>query len=109
MHSRYREDRLLVGVYVDDLIITGCSGIDKFKEEMELFNMSDVGLLTFYLGLGVQQTGEGIKIGQSAYAAKLIERSGLSGCNACKAPMESRLRLSKESESPPVDATEYKR
>jgi hypothetical protein len=101
--------RLVVGVYVDDLIITGHSGIKEFKAEMKkMFSMSDLGLLSYYLGLEVQQTKEGIKIGQAAYAAKLIERSGMSDCNVCAVPMESRLKLSRESESPPVDATEYR-
>jgi hypothetical protein len=76
--------RLIVGVYVDDLIITGCSGINNFKAEMRKnFSMSDLGLLSYYLGLEVQQTEDGIRIGQAAYAAKLVERSGLSDCNVC--------------------------
>jgi hypothetical protein len=103
------EARLVVGVYVDDLIITGHSGIDKFKAEMKKeFKMSDLGLLSYYLGLEVQQTEEGISVGQAAYEAKLVERSGLSNCNACAVPLEPRLKLSKESESPLVDATEYR-
>jgi hypothetical protein len=103
------EARLIVGVYVDDLIITGCTGINKFKAEMKkMFSMSDLGLLSYYLGLEVQQLEEGIKIGQAAYAAKLVERSGMSDCNPCAFPMEPRLKLSKDGESPLVDATEYK-
>jgi hypothetical protein len=44
---------LLVGVYVDDLIITGSKdeGVEAFKEEMKAaFQMSDLGPLSFYLG-----------------------------------------------------------
>ena len=50
--------RLLVGVYVDDLVITGSdsSDIDRFKLEMRsLFQMSDLGLLSYYLGIEVRQ------------------------------------------------------
>jgi hypothetical protein len=50
--------RLLLGVYVDDLIITGTStaAIGEFKEEMiSLFRMSDLGMLFYYLGIGVIQ------------------------------------------------------
>jgi hypothetical protein len=64
---------LLVGVYVDDLIIYGSDSnrITKFKRQMmELFNMSDSGLLTYYLGLEVNQQGSEITICQSAYAKK---------------------------------------
>ena len=47
---------MLVGVYVDDLIITGNDAreIEWFKIEMkDRFEMSDLGLLTFYLGIEV--------------------------------------------------------
>jgi len=102
-------DRLIVGVYVDDLVITGHSGIVQFKAEMmKLFKMSDLGLLSYYFGLEVRQTSSGISIGQAAYAAKLLARSGMEGCNACAVPMERKLKLSKDSECPPVNATEYR-
>jgi hypothetical protein len=58
--------RLVVGVYVDDLVITGsCSSdIDKFKSQMKgTFQMSDLGLLHYYLGLEVNQTKRGITLG----------------------------------------------
>jgi hypothetical protein len=61
-HALYRrgddDDFLLVGVYVDDLIITGTTGdaIDQFKSQLhELFQMSDLGLLSYYLGIEVKQ------------------------------------------------------
>jgi hypothetical protein len=49
-------ERLIVGVYVDDLLITGSSlkSIDRFKKEIaNVFRMSDLGLLTYYLGIEV--------------------------------------------------------
>jgi hypothetical protein len=49
---------LVVGVYVDDLIIDGPVDTDiaKFKEEMcGQFQMSDLGLLSYYLGIEVCQ------------------------------------------------------
>jgi len=48
--------RLIVGVYVDDLIITGgdAGAVAKFKMQMRnIFRMSDLGLLSYYLGLEV--------------------------------------------------------
>jgi lipid-binding SYLF domain-containing protein len=47
---------LLVGVYVDDLVIIGTKDAEvaAFKEEMKAtFQMSDLGLLSFYLGIEV--------------------------------------------------------
>jgi hypothetical protein len=49
---------LLVGVYVDDLVITGTKNAEvaTFKEEMKVtFQMSDMGLLSFYLGIEVHR------------------------------------------------------
>ena len=98
-------------MYVDDLIITGGSqvDIDKFKLEMQsTFKMSDLGLLHYYLGLEVSQSEEGITVCQSAYAAKILETAGLTGCNPTCTPMEPRLNLSKMSTAPAVDPTLYR-
>jgi hypothetical protein len=100
-----------VGVYVDDLIITGndASEIAKFKREMSAkFKMNDLGLLCFYLGIEVHQGGDDIKLSQVAYALKILERAGMASYNPCHTPMEHRLKLSKASTAVPVDATEYR-
>ncbi|XP_066341837.1 uncharacterized mitochondrial protein AtMg00810-like [Miscanthus floridulus] len=102
---------LIVGVYVDDLVIIGGDphDISTFKEEMKAtFKMSDLGLLHYYLGLEVKQSRSGITICQSAYAAKILEGAGLIGCNPSLTPMESRLKLSKSSSTPAVDPTSYR-
>jgi hypothetical protein len=47
---------LLVGVYVDDLVITGTKDTEvaAFKKEINVtFHMSELGLLSFYLGIEV--------------------------------------------------------
>lgn len=103
--------RLVVGVYVDDLIIAGSNqvDIDTFKDQMKAtFKMSDLGLLHYYLGLEVSQTEAGITICQSSYAAKILETAGLTGCNSSATPMEPRLKLSKVSSAPSIDATMYR-
>lgn len=105
------DDRLIVGVYVDDLIITGArdTEIRKFKEEMHsLFRMSDLGLLSYYLGIEVNQDKHGITINQAAYAQKILKIGGMAECNSACVPMETRLKLSKQSDRPPVDVTMYR-
>jgi hypothetical protein len=50
------ENALLVGIYIDDLAITGTKDaeVSAFKEEMKAtFQMSDLRLLSFYLGIEV--------------------------------------------------------
>jgi hypothetical protein len=53
--------QLVMGVYVDDLVIIGVESVDirKFKEEMsDAFKMSDLRILRYYLGIEVDQTPE---------------------------------------------------
>ena len=57
VHARSRRAPLIVGVYVDDLIITGgdIEVLGRFKREMSKnFKMSDLGVLNYYLGIEVQ-------------------------------------------------------
>uniref|UniRef100_A0ACD5ZTS1 Uncharacterized protein n=1 Tax=Avena sativa TaxID=4498 RepID=A0ACD5ZTS1_AVESA len=114
-HAVYRRgdatNYLLVGVYVDDLIITGThvEEIKAFKSEMHrLFKMSDLGLLSYYLGIEVRQGHGEITLCQRAYAEKILERAKMGGCNPCCTPMEARLKLQKEDGAQKVDATEYR-
>lgn len=56
---------LLVCLYVDDLIFTGnnYSMIQEFKQSMENeFEMTDLGLMRYFLGIEVQQSEEGVFI-----------------------------------------------
>ena len=58
LYTRRRgKDELVVGVYVDDLIVTGprAEDIDGFMREMAArFKMSDLGALSYYLGIEVK-------------------------------------------------------
>ena len=92
-------DRLLVGIYVDDLLITGADEevIAKFKLQMkELFKMDDLGILSYYLGMEEHQKPEGMTLCQKAYARKVLESCGMKNCNHIAASMEPRLELSKK-------------
>jgi hypothetical protein len=105
------EARVVDGVYVDDLIITGADPavVQAFKDEMQqIFRMSDLGLLSFYLGIEVKQGGRSISLGQAAYARKLLVKAGMEICNSCSTPMEVRLHLSTKGTTEEVDATMYR-
>jgi hypothetical protein len=87
--------RLVVGVYVDDLVITGNkSEILKFKKEMaKMFKMSDVGLLHYYLGIEVKQPSGGFFLSQESYVKKILEKAGLGECNTCRIPLEPKNKI----------------
>jgi hypothetical protein len=59
------QHRLIVDVYVDDLVITGANQTElrQFKNEMEnTFQMANLGLLSYYLGLEVSQGDSGVTV-----------------------------------------------
>ena len=103
---------LLVVVYVDDLLVTGSplTSIVKFKESMAAeFDMSDLGKLTYYLGIEVYQFDGGITLRQSRYASKLLEESGMGACNSSHVPMDFNVKLSKAPAEKSINETDYRR
>ncbi|GKB25080.1 ribonuclease H-like domain, reverse transcriptase, RNA-dependent DNA polymerase [Tanacetum coccineum] len=105
-----KDSTLLIGVYVDDLIITGTpkKEINKFKAQMEeKFEMSDLGLLAYYLGIEVTQTNGDISIKQFAYASKILKEAGMIDCNEILIPMDPGTRITKVTEGTMVNSTEY--
>jgi hypothetical protein len=89
-------NQLIIGMYVDDLMITGANvdDIKMFKQEMaKVFSMSDLGLLHYYLGIEVRQSVGGISLSQIAYAHKIVEKCGLEGCDPRQLPLENILKL----------------
>jgi hypothetical protein len=103
---------LLVGIYVDDLVITGTKDAEvmTFKEEMKvIFQMSDLGPLSFYLGIEVHHVDSGITLRQTTYAKRVVELAGLTDCNPALTPIEEKLKLSRDSTTEEVDAMQYRR
>ena len=101
---------LIVCMYVDDLIFTSDYGIADFKTVMESeFEMTDLGLMKFFLGIEVQQSESGIFISQSKYASEVLKRFNMSNCKTSPTPVITGLKLSKDDEGTTVDPTLFKR
>ncbi|GJR00745.1 ribonuclease H-like domain, reverse transcriptase, RNA-dependent DNA polymerase [Tanacetum coccineum] len=108
---RSKTSTLIVGVYVDDLIITGTprKEIDAFKSQMkDRFEMSDLGLLAYYLGIEVTQTGGEITIKQTGYINKILKETSMMDSNETKIPMDPGTKLVKAEDGNSVDATYYR-
>jgi hypothetical protein len=57
------QHQLIVRVYVDDLVITSdnITELKQFKKEIQnTFQMADLGLVRYYLGLEVDQGDSGV-------------------------------------------------
>ena len=105
------KERVLVGIYVDDLIITGPreEKICKFKEEMkEKFEMTDLGLLSSYLGMEVKQSKANIFLSQRTYINHVLKAFKMDECNAIQTPMEVHLKLQRENQGKLVNSTNYR-
>ncbi|KAI3684116.1 hypothetical protein L6452_33335 [Arctium lappa] len=102
---------LIVGIYVDDMIVTGnCDrNVKHFKEQMSReFEMSDLGLLSYYLGIEVSQHEDGISLKQTAYAKNVLLKAGMEDCNPSQFPMKHKEELTKDREGVLVDPTQYR-
>lgn len=92
-------DFLVVCLYVDDMIYFGSSSslIDGFKSEMmRNFEMTDLGLLKYVLGLEVIQGEDGIFISQKKHAEDLLKRFNMMSCEAAITPMNINEKLQRE-------------
>lgn len=103
---------LIVFVYVDDLFVTGSTLeiIKEFKASMSTnFEMTNLGKLTYYLGIEVNQGINGTEVKQEAYARRILKEVGLDACNPTQIPMEFGFQLSKGLNKPEIDANMYRR
>jgi hypothetical protein len=102
---------LFVALYVDDLIYMGNNEkmVEGFKEVMKKeFEMTDLGLMKYFLGLEVRQGKTGILVSQEAYAKEILKRSKMNESNSVATPMELGTKLSKFEGGERVDASKYR-
>ena len=101
---------LIVFLYVDNLIFTGDFDTTKFRTVMESeFEMTDLGLMKFFLGIEVKQSKSGIFISQSKYANTILKIFNMSNCKAAPTPVITGLKLSKDDDGSTIDRMLFKR
>ena len=93
-----RQDKnfLFVCLYVDDMIYMGSSSslIDEFQVCMKKeFEMTDLGLLNYFLGIEVKQVEAGVFISQRKYAMDLLKRFNMMNCKTVPTPMNTNEKL----------------
>nr|GEU75684.1 putative polyprotein [Tanacetum cinerariifolium] len=106
-----KDDIMLVQVYVDDIIFgsTKKSLCDEFKALMhKRFQMSSMRELTFFLGLKVKQSEEGIFISQDKYVAEILKKFDFSSVKTASTPIETQKPLVKDEVAADVDVHLYR-
>jgi hypothetical protein len=112
LYIKFEGDNLLVVlVYVDDIIF-GCtneSSVHWFSNSMKTkFEMSLIGELSYFLGLQVKQSSEGIFISQEKYLKEMLKKFKMEDSSLVSTPMVVGCKLSKDDMSPDVDQRTYR-
>lgn len=85
-------------VNVDDIVITASKSsiMDNLIHAIgTAFPVRDLGRLSFFLGLEIDYTSDGILLSQTKYIKNLLTRSNLLQAKPMSSPMASSLKLSK--------------
>ena len=97
--KKIEEDILIVSLYVDDLLVTRSNAgfVNKFKVEMEqVFNMTDLGEMSYFLGMEVHQKQNEIFICQQKYAKEILKKFRMEECKPTSTPMNQKEKFYKE-------------
>ncbi|KAA3481548.1 pleiotropic drug resistance protein 3-like [Gossypium australe] len=106
-----KETLLIVSPYVDDLLVTGCRSelIEEFKKQMQdVFEMTDLGLMTYFLRMGVNQNEHGIFISQQAFTLKVLSKFCMANNKPASTLVALGEKLSRNSEHDRVDEKSYR-
>ncbi|GJZ80536.1 ribonuclease H-like domain-containing protein, partial [Tanacetum coccineum] len=71
------------------------------------FAMTDLGPLSYFLGISATRTTSGIFLSQTKYATEILERAQMLNCNLCRTPVDTEKKLGPEG-SPVTDPTLYR-
>ncbi|KAL0456199.1 UNVERIFIED_CONTAM: Retrovirus-related Pol polyprotein from transposon RE2 [Sesamum latifolium] len=83
--------------------------IQDFKEDMmKTFEMSDLGLMHFFLGIEINQEKERIFICQKKYTKTLLKKFRMEGCKTVTTPLVTGEKYQKEDGSRKVDGSIYR-
>eukprot|EP00253_Pinus_taeda_P001864 PITA_01864 len=101
---------LIIVLYVDDLILTGDELlILSCKEDLAReFEMKDLGLLHYFLGLEIWQRSDGLFVSQGKYAQEILEKFNMHGCKPVDTPLPGGCRKEDATSVEVVDATVYR-
>eukprot|EP00253_Pinus_taeda_P013817 PITA_13817 len=111
LHYLMVEDEpLILVLYVDDLFLTGSSRLVKgCKRNLATeFDMKDLGLMHYFLGLEVWQKDGEILLGQGRNTTDILKRFRMHDCRPMSTPMIDNCKKIDASDDKDVDATLYR-
>jgi hypothetical protein len=107
---RMGKDLFIYQIYVDDIIFgsTNKSFCEEFSKIMtNRFEMSMMGVLTFFLGFQIKQVKDGTFISQMKYSHDILKKFGMDSAKPIKTPMGTNSRLDLDMGGTSVDQKVY--
>ena len=104
------DELVILLLYEDDLfrIRKGKNITQRKKKLAEEFEMKDLGLMHYFLGMEVWQIQEGIFMNQGKYVVEILKRFDMLDCKSMATPMDTNLKLLSDETSKLVDMTPYR-
>ena len=109
--QKYDGHLIIIVLYVDDVLITGSTlaSISFIKTALhDAFEMSDLGLLTQFLGLEIAQNFDGIMVTQYKYISNMLFNFNMDECKASPFPFLLVISLKEGKSTPPMDCIIYR-
>jgi hypothetical protein len=106
----YKGKILIIVLYVDDLILNGDEElIHSCKEDLaKEFEMKDMGLLHYFLGLEIWQRDGELFVSQGKYAREILGEFHMEDCKPMDTPLPRNWRKGDATFGEVVDATIYR-
>jgi hypothetical protein len=104
-------DEVILIVYVDDLAISRSNAnmIQQVKSDIcYVFEMIDLGLLHYCLGVEFWKSDHTIFVSRVKYAIALLEKFKMTKCNTTSTPMDVGIKFSSYTDLPPVNESLYR-
>ena len=106
------EKTTILTVYVDDIVLTGndLEELERVTRSLaSAFEMNDLGMLRYFLGMEVARNKFGIAVSQQKYVLDLLKETKMIGCKLVDTPIDPSVKFGLEAESVPVDRGRYQR
>lgn len=86
---------IIVLIYVDDILVIGPDStlLESFISKLgKVFALKDLGLVTYFLGIEVCYTDQGMHLSQTKYIKDLLAKASMQNCKGTNTPFSTGLK-----------------